>query len=314
MVVGIASAVLLVLVFVTALTESNIGRHAIGPTDANRAFVGLIQFLVEKLPALLAIACGLWVARRAYGLTRGRRAISNAYLSLAEGANESAVRTLEALPRTIAPTHLAIASLTLARLSSRTGNFDSALEHSERGLGYVEGPGARAALGDVVEPELLTEHAAALAVLGRTAEALAEVASLPTGFAFRARSVFRVRLMAFVRSGQMVAAAHLVEEDLGQLPVDPRTELVANLVRAVHAKNGIGLAEMQQLNEDVGTAANRAFLVAAAPDLLLALERSQDAASDDDQAVVDDHTSEALREHDALLEDEHQIERPPRRM
>ena len=261
--------------------------------------------LVEWLPGLSLIGMSAVVAwimmrrRRAYGV------LESGYLALAEGRLDEAKATLASLPNATHGLFRGLAALSLARLATRRGHFDEALSEAERGLGAIIDERAKASASDVLLPELETERAVALAVTGRADDALAIASTLPEGFAYRARSLFRIGLFALVRDDRIDEAAKLVTTEATLLPLDPRTALVADLVRALGSPEGLGLAEKKRLHEEARRPENRAFLESAAPRLLTALERQED---HEERVTEELEDAEAEREIDAA--DEARFKRP----
>lgn len=276
------------------------GRGATGVPGQGSHAAGVL----EELPALMLFAIA-WAIALAYArLAQGRRRLLSGYRALAHGDLGEAERALRELPPSSHAIYRALAALSLARLAARAGRPDEALAESERGLSTIVRGRVKASASDVVGPELVTERAVAMASLGRGDEALALAETLPIGFAFRERSLFRIRLFVLATSGRFEEAARLAASRPGTLPIDPRTELVADVARSTVAPESVGIVELTRVRADASDPEARTFLSRTVPDLLAAFERSEalrDATSDDDAAEVEHR---ALDEFASLTSDE----------
>jgi hypothetical protein len=225
--------------------------------------------LVETLLFTIALVTILLFARLV-GLYRQTHRLNRAYRrQIFDTGIENA--DFAEVPAEANPLLAAMRSLTLARVAYRKAAFTSALRHSEEGLSRLGRFSRWAGFGEVT-PLLSVERAAALAALGRSEDARAEVADLPVAFSHRAVAAVRVELLSAVKEKNKARALAVAESITDDLPLDLHTELVADVVRATASASGIGLADLERVRRDVGAPAERAFLNALSPELLDELE------------------------------------------
>lgn len=220
---------------------------------------------------LLAVLSGAGFGLGSKWLRRRKQRLRLASVR-AGGDVEAAADELRALTRGEDDASAAQAHLLLADRAEREGRWADVLADAEAGLVRVATPAARGATG-LLAPDLIGLRAFALAVVGRTDEAEAELASIARGYPHYPRALFRVRLVQLVRAGRLADAAAHVESVAADLPLSLREELLADLVRAVAAPGGVTRAEAvrlaDELAEDEGL---RPWILGVAPGVLARFE------------------------------------------
>jgi hypothetical protein len=131
---------------------------------------------------------------------------------------------------------------------------------------------------DLLFPGLVSQRAYALAALGRATDADAEVEALaracPGYFALPAARLV-VGLMNRAHQGDVRGAAGLAEQ-LGDLPIGARDELVADLARAANDPEAAGPGEIERLAEELAVDREaRGWIERVAPGVLAAFERAR---------------------------------------
>lgn len=262
--------------------------------------------------AAVAAALGTLFVRGALRTVQRRGAtlrsaeLAAAQATIARGRLEDAERMLADLATSELDLVAGQAQLELAQLAERRGDFAAVLRASDLGLGRLGDPATRAASGTLV-PDLVAERALALVAHGREEEAHAELVGLD-GFAYphRARAVFRVRLAALARRGDVANAARFADEFQTDLPLSVREEVLADLVRAAAHPDRLGAAEAQRVRDELAEAGMRGWIAAVAPAALELFEASLRAEPEPEEPRLrigieheDQHEHEALAELDA---------------
>ena len=230
----------------------------------------------------------------AFGLRRrvrrgARRAdlarLGEARAALGRGDLEAAARALEPLRDDASVAVAAQADLLASIVAERRARFDEMRRSAERGLARIAEAKLRGGLCDALLPELVAQRAFALALADRADEAEAELASLSgSAYPYKARDLFRVRLVELTREGRIDVAAALVDGGALDLPLGVRDELLADLVRAVAAPGSAGLGELARLKDELRLSPeSKAWIEAAAPGLVERFGRATEA----DEASLD---------------------------
>lgn len=265
-------------------------------------------FLLSVLvPALVFLGLIGFAASRAFGQIRRNRTLFASLVDATAQARDEGAGVAEHLSAP-EPTSQAQAALFLARRANARGDFAGAFAFAQRALEASQAWFSRVALFDEVLPALVVERALAQAALGQTDAARRELDALPATYAYRARSVYAVRLVSALVEGDRAEAERLVRTRDPDLPMERPIELLTNLVRAGQP-GGLGLGERRRLTaalsrEPALDAWARAIAPALADELhgadLLRVsaetapdERAAHATPDDDAARVQQATIEA---------------------
>lgn len=257
--------------------------------------MGLVGFLMRRSDLggffsqnfVTFMGCAVIAAVAAFVMLRrgrasdDRKTIQKAYRAIAAGDESTAKSLFERVNAGSKPEYRARAQLSLARAAARRGDFDDALAYAELGLLLQESVGVS---GVALKPDLVIERATALAGVGRTKDALAVIASLPPLFAGGARGRFRVELHVRLANKDFEGAVVLVAARSPLLPIDQRTELLADLVTAIYGE-GVSETETARLHTDLGHAEERRFVEAVSPDLLRRFEETSGAIVGSDTAL-----------------------------
>lgn len=215
--------------------------------------------------AVAFVAFALWkqiLRTRRYNLATigGQRAA-------ALGDVDTAETLLAQAKNATMPLFAAAAGAASAALAERRTDFARSIEECDLAIAKV---GSSHALAEHLLPALLTTRGVALAATGRSAEALAELASIVQkhpGYAHLALADFRIRLVAAVKGGDLVEARRMAMQRTAELPVPLRDDLLAELVLA-SSERGLPRAEMERLDAELrDDAASRAWVDAIAPGL-----------------------------------------------
>jgi len=185
----------------------------------------------------LAFAAGLVAAGAV--IARGRRynrAAIAAERALALGDDRTAERIFRAHTKARFALVKASAHLQLAALAVRRGSFGVAIDETDAGIAVIASNTTAKAMGtDAIAPGLIAERAFALAAVGRLAEAETELATMTAAYPsyFRGpRATFGVRLVSAIRRGDLREAARVARSRGSELPLDLRTDLLADVVLA----------------------------------------------------------------------------------
>ena len=251
------------------------------PTDVSTG-TGVV-WVAPQFAGILLLVFFTVFAFRMLKLRSARRAISAAYAAMAAGDKVGAEVMLEEIAQKAQPAYAARAALSLAQADNRSGRFTDALARAEAGMACIaqrQAMGVRTMLGQ----ELVSERATAFAALGRTRDALREIDTLSSGYAGAARATFRTRLIAHLVDGELDEAATLAAGRPPQLPIDPRTELLADLVTAT-VGGGLGMADGQRLADDLARPEERAYVMAISPELVRRFDENAPATAESDSAA-----------------------------
>jgi hypothetical protein len=187
--------------------------------------------------AMLFVVGRVWSRRRRQ--RRWLETVQQALLRLARGEGPAALAEVERAAESGGGAYGPTSYLTLARAAMRRGDAAKTLSASTSGLTLARSTlVARAAHQDIVTPELLGFHAFACASLGRMAEAETDLAAIATehpSFAYRARAVYRVKLIAAVRAGDLGAAAQVVAAREPEMQLELGLDLLGEIVCAAAA-------------------------------------------------------------------------------
>lgn len=177
------------------------------------------------------------------------------------------------------------AHLLEAILAERQGEVNLALAACDAGIGRLTRARAGGAGAHAILPELIAQRALALAMSDRFEEAAAELSSLGTSsYPFKARDVFRVRLVELARRGMLDEAAELVENGALDLPLNVREELLADLVRAIAAPHAAGLGELARLKDELKSSPeNKLWIDVVAPGLIDRFARATEIEDENDE-------------------------------
>lgn len=200
-----------------------------------------------------AIVLGLFFVRIARVLSRGaaaRGAVLHARRVLATGDEASAERLFAALARSTLPGTAAEAQLELALIAERRADLRATLEHCDAALATLaRSPGGGAGHTDILLPKMVAERAFALAALGRSQQADAELAALATtypSYAHLTAAIFRTRLLSALRGLSAAAASELARERTPQLPLSVEDETMADAVLALESGHPREIARLHQ--------------------------------------------------------------------
>lgn len=249
-------------------TPSNAGRgplFAICAALAIFGFVLVVWQLLSRTPtspdASTAVVCilggavvlGLFFARIARVVARdatARGAVLHARRVLATGDEASAERLFAALARSSLPATAAEAQLELALIAEHRADLRATLEHCDAALATLaRSPGGGAGHTDLLLPRLVAERAFALAALGRSQQADAELAALATTYptyAHLTAAIFRTRLLSALRGLSTAAATELARERTPQLALSVHDEAMADAVLALESGNPRELARLHE--------------------------------------------------------------------
>lgn len=188
------------------------------------------------------------------------------------GDVEKAEALLAQSKRASLPLFGAAAGAALAALAERRADFACSIRECDAAIAKI---GSSHALAEQLLPTLLTTRGVALAAAGRTAEALAELAMLVQAhphYAHLALADLRIRLVAAVKSGDLVEARRVARQRTAELPIPLRDDLLADLVLAV-GERGLPRSEMERLDGELrDDPVSRTWIEAVAPGLRTALE------------------------------------------
>lgn len=257
----------------------------------------LLAVLLAPLGMFLA-----WVLRTSSKASRAGATLMELRLRVAASPGLDHARILEGHRDADEPITRAHANLALAHEANAEGAFAVALEHAERGLVPLHGRILRGLVAPSLMPSLVFERALAKAALGRTADAIADVSTIPDGVAFRTRARETVYLVACARGGPAATAARAARFLLASpCPIDAHIERLARVVVAVDQHGEVGLSEMDRLHRELAPgSAERAWLDAVAP----ALGRAFDAIEHEGARADRDVASALAAEDEALAEAE----------
>lgn len=257
-------------------------------TDPTLVFAGMVV-------AIFTAAVAVGVVRRGSARKEARRLFA-ALSAMAKGDVESAQGELEKLTQSRYGTIAAQAHLALATKAERDGDLPGSLRHVDQGLGRLSQYASRISASDILLPDLVSQRAFVLAAMDRLDEAEAELASLPPVYPFKSRALFRVRLVARARQGDLAGAAALAAEAGLDLPLSARDELLADVVRAATSPETTGAVEIARIKRELRTYEPlERWLEKTAPKALAALRRTSEETHVDTTAAA---------EHEALAEAE----------
>lgn len=286
---------------VVALAAFALNFLPVSPATRNPLFL-----LSVLLPALVFFGLIGFAVSRAVGQVRRNRTLFASLVRAAFQAREGegAVESYLSAPE---PTSQAQTALFLARRANLRGAFADALSFTQRALDESQSWFARVALFDEVLPALVAERALSQAALGQTEAARRELTALPTTFAYRARSIYAVSLVAALVDGDRELALRLVRERDPDLPMERPIETLTSLVRAAQP-GGLGLGERRRLSASLaGDPALRVWTETVASGLVAELrgddavrvvgpgtERAHDRVTNDgDTAAIEDDEAAA---------------------
>lgn len=239
------------------------GRH-----DPNKALVAVSVAIPLLFLALLVAAS----VGRIRTLQRRRRALVADLCALARTGDTASERGIAEVARTYDPIIGGQARLALAELANRRGDFAEAAEQASRALVPLGRILMRATASDALIPGLRAQRALAHAALGQTDDANREAEALGDDYSSKARTVYSVKLVSLAHDGELEEAARLTEaRPMGAL-LDRPVDVLSDLVRATHSREGLGLAETQRLEAELRDESMRAWLGKAAPAALAAFE------------------------------------------
>ncbi|MDI3288396.1 hypothetical protein [Polyangium sp. 15x6] len=258
-----------------------------------------LEVMLGALPVLFLV---LVFVLAAINFVRGRkqsRALVAANGLVAQGKFDEAVALLGPLTKSRFPLVASQAHLTLAYIAERAVDPAKALEHCDRGLGLLSNYTLRISASDLLLPGLISERAFLLAAMDRHAEAEAELASLPSTYAYRSSSLFRVRLLSCVRQADRKGAAEIAAQAGLDLMLSGRDELLVDTVRAAANPETAGAGEIPRIKRELRTHAPlRRWMETFAPDAVAALDRTAeerplDAPKDADARAEEEALAEA---------------------
>jgi hypothetical protein len=204
-----------------------IPRPVPGPTPALEWFLRVVPVLLFAIFAVL-----VWEQRR------NARTLRRATRDLALGRTAEATAVLRRLTKIRYKLTAAQAALQLAHVAERDGQLEAALGWCDLGLGGLTGPLLRAASVDILRPELIAERAYVLVALDRGAEAEAELAAIAREhpvYPYLPRTLYRVRMLQRIRSGDLAGAARIARGRAPELPLAARDDLLSDVVVAAQA-------------------------------------------------------------------------------
>lgn len=250
---------------VVALAAFTLNFLPVSPAARNPLFL-----LSVLLPALVFFGLIGFAASRAVGQVRRNRTLFASLVRAAAqvGEGDAAVQKHLSAPE---PTSQAQTALFLARRANARGAFAEASAFAQRALDESQSWFSRVALFDEVLPALVTERALAQSALGQTEAARRELTALPTTYAYRARSIYAVSLVAALVDADRALAIRLIQERDPDLPMERPIEALTNLVRATQP-GGLGLGERRRLSASLARDPGlQTWAETVAPDLLAEL-------------------------------------------
>ena len=271
--------------------------HAITASAARSPSADELSALlgVSLTATLTVLLCGLlvWRSHKARAGRTAAAEIFQAFRALGAGDLAAAGTFAESAAKSGHRAYGAQAEHVLAQIAAARGKPELAIEHSERALATVAGDAQLAELlADTLVADLVTTRAFALAATGRTEAARTALEALPKS-AFALSQRFTVELEIAIASNDLDRAYELASAAPPAL--DPMTELIVDLVRAVRAREGVGLPELLRLRREVGRAPERRHLTRYAPRLLDAFMRMEDGdARDEDMGAWGDDLDREL--------------------
>jgi hypothetical protein len=245
------------------------GTSTSGEADAASAagdgtpFVALAMAL---LVAALAARIGVLLARR----RRADRSFLSAQRLEALGDGGGAEQILTSLAAGAKGLTLAQVCVLRAFRAEKSARFAECVDLCERALGLLAAlpSGLRGAASVTLTPAMVACRGAALAAVGRTDEALAEldaIAKQHAAWSSRAVAEVRIRLLAAVRRGDLETARAVARGVAPELPMSLRDEVLADLVLAT-APDGSSREEQERLDAELRDDASlRTWIDAVAP-------------------------------------------------
>lgn len=228
---------------------------------------------VAAAVASLVILVGVFLGAR--GSRPRLRAANDAMVLAATDPTGAALTALE--PRDLLI--ISVKALALGQIAFERADFRMALSHAET---CVEALEKMSASGDASELRgmVFAARAVALAALAREDEARASASAIPAAFTGRSAALVHVDLLAALAGGRIEEARDVAEGISDHTPLDVRSELVADLLRASNPTGGVGLAEMARLRAELEDPDARAFVNAIAPGLTATVEEAAGAPAD----------------------------------
>ncbi|AKT37989.1 hypothetical protein [Chondromyces crocatus] len=248
------------------------------PTPAPTATAPLAQlgsivlFYVFPIAVFLTLIGFFLVQKRRYA----DASIATTLGALARGEESAAIAELTRISDTRALLFAAQAHLTLAGWHDRRADFPAALRHCDAALSKLTSPLYRELASDLLFPGILAERASLLAITGRVEDAEAEYQLLAEQFPLYAYlNATRLRLDLTLAGGRGdLAAVAALAERIGNLPLSPRDELLAELGRAAAHPDAVGANEIARLQTELRDLPEyRRWLDAVAPQVLTAFSQ-----------------------------------------
>lgn len=254
------------------------------------------------LGGIYLLTLGALGGRRVWQSLQAKRELNEVVVAMnlsAQGKLEVAEEQLTPLASSPYAFVKAQARLALAQIAERRADLATALDHCDKGIACLSQYVLRISASDILLPDLMSQRAFVLAAMDRHDEAEAELEGLPPAYPYKSRSLLRVRLVSFVRRGDLDAAAKLAAETNLDLPLTARDELLADAVRMAADPGSLGAGELPRIRRELRTVASlRPWLAAVAPTALAAIEK----ATDDASTTADDRDEAAEEEARALDE------------
>ncbi|MFO0613326.1 MAG: hypothetical protein U0414_12095 [Polyangiaceae bacterium] len=277
---------LLVGVVVFAYLQAEAPR-SVGDASWARAYVAAAI-------ASAVILAGIFLSSR--GSRPRVRAANDAMVLAATDPDDAALAGLDARDLLI----VAVKSVALAQIAFERASLGLALHHAEAASEAVDKMGHGA---DLVELRGMAHgaRATALAALGRADDARAALDAIPMTYSSRAAMTVAVDVLAALASGRVADARAAAAQASDGMAVDTRCELLVDLLRATDPDGGTGLAESARLRAELGDPSARAFVMAVAPALLVAIEGdvARDRASRVEQERAEEAEAEEARDAEA---------------
>lgn len=188
------------------------------------------------LGLLPATVCALFVGVLFAAIRRGNRAdrsLARARMCVASGELSAAEEIFRAESKSKAAAAAAAGGLGLSQLFEERGDFHAAAVEAQAGI--ARGMAVKAAISDILLPDLHAARAFALAAGGELDESVAETNALVRifpSYPYKTRALLRIRLAQALARRDRAAAAAVADERTMEMALFLRDEILCDLLAA----------------------------------------------------------------------------------